>query len=129
MKNNNTNPGKDAVTIISEGVVLEGKLSSKGNIRVDGIVKGDVNAAGNITIGKQGEINGEVNAQVVLHGGKINGTIKANEKIVLESTSNLKGDLITKILVVEEGAIFDGSSSMSDNKKIINPLPPEKTDK
>ncbi|MCL5031551.1 MAG: polymer-forming cytoskeletal protein [Bacteroidetes bacterium] len=107
----------NAVTIISEGVVLDGKLSSKGNIRIDGMVKGDVSAGGNVTIGERGEINGQVNAAVIIIGGKVMGTVIANEKIILESSSVLKGDLVTKILIVEEGALFDGKSSMNGKEK------------
>ena len=107
----------NAVTIISEGVVLDGKLSSKGNIRIDGMVKGDVSAGGNVTIGERGEINGEVNAVEIIIGGKIIGTVIANGKVILESSSMLKGDLITKILIVEEGASFDGKSSMNSKDK------------
>ena len=123
MKNNNTNIEKDSVTIISEGVKLDGKLNSKGNVRIDGLITGDIQAAGNVTIGVHGEIIGEVKAQVIIIGGKIAGTVIANEKIVLESTSNLKGDIITKILVVEEGAIFDGKSAMSSKDRQSNVMP------
>jgi cytoskeletal protein CcmA (bactofilin family) len=125
VKTNNTSVIKDSVTIISEGVILEGKLNSKGNIRIDGVIKGDIQAAGNVTIGEQGEITGEIKAQVIMIGGKISGTVIANEKIVLESSSNLKGDLITKILVVEEGAVFDGNSTMSNKDKPLNQTPTE----
>lgn len=121
MKNTNTNIAQDSVSIISEGVKLEGKLISKGNVRIDGVVNGDLQAAGNITIGQHGEIIGEVKAQVIIIGGKIAGTVMANEKIVLESSANMKGDLITKILVVEEGAVFDGKSAMSSKDKPTSP--------
>ncbi|MGD1006836.1 MAG: polymer-forming cytoskeletal protein [Ignavibacteriaceae bacterium] len=120
MKNNNINVVKDSVTIISEGVKLDGKLISKGNVRIDGIINGDIQAEGNITIGEHGEIIGEIKAQVVTIGGKIAGTVVANEKIILESSSKMKGDLITKILVVEEGAVFDGKSAMNIKDKPAN---------
>ena len=119
---NNINIGKDAVTIISSGVIVEGKLSSNGNVRIDGTVNGDINANGNLTIGNQGEVTGEVHAQVITVGGKISGTITAHDKIILESTSLLKGDIITKILVVEEGAVFEGKSTMNSPNKLSNPI-------
>lgn len=119
---NNINIGKDAVTIISSGVIVEGKLSSNGNVRIDGTVNGDINANGNLTIGNQGEVTGEVHAQVITVGGKISGTITAHDKIILESTSLLKGDIITKILVVEEGAVFEGKSTMNNPSKPVNPI-------
>lgn len=120
--------GKDEVTIISSGVVIDGKVSSNGNVRIDGIVKGDLKAEGNVTVGESGEINGEINAEVVTVGGKVTGTVLGKEKIVLEPKANLKGDIITKILVVEAGAKFDGNSNMSSGGgtgvKLPNPVTP-----
>jgi cytoskeletal protein CcmA (bactofilin family) len=114
MKYKNENIGKDEVTIIGAGVVLEGKLSSNGNIRIDGAINGDIIANGSVTVGETGEITGEIKAEVISIGGKVTGSINSKEKAVLESKAVLKGDIVTKILVVEAGAIFDGSSKMSD---------------
>lgn len=121
--------GKDEVTIISSGVIIDGKLSSNGNVRVDGVVKGDVRADGNVTVGENGEINGEITAEVVTVGGKVTGTVMGKEKIVLEAKANLKGDIVTKILVVEAGAKFDGNSNMSSGNislpKFNEPVNPQ----
>ena len=112
MKDRPYEDNTNKVTTISSGVVIEGKLSSKGDVRVDGSVKGDVNVTGNVAIGESGEINGQVIADIITVGGKITGTLNAKEKIVLESKAVLKGDLVAKILVVEAGAKFDGNSKM-----------------
>ncbi len=113
MKMKSTEIGKDEVTTISGGVIIEGKLSSNGNVRIDGKVNGDINAQGSVNIGENGEVTGEMNADVINIGGKVTGTVNAKEKLVLESKSVLKGDLVTKILVIEAGAYFEGKSNMS----------------
>jgi cytoskeletal protein CcmA (bactofilin family) len=105
--------GRDEISTISGGVIIEGKLTSNGNVRIDGRVNGDVNANGNVIVGENGEINGEVNADIINLGGKVTGTVNAREKLVLEAKSILKGDLVTKILVIEAGAYFEGKSSMN----------------
>ncbi len=107
------------VSIISKGVNIEGKLSSDGNVRIDGIIKGNVSVRGNLTLGETAEISGDVKAENITHCGKIIGTVTAIEKIVLESKSVLKGDLIAKVLVVEPGALFDGKCSMSSEPTLI----------
>ncbi len=114
MKNKPNTLNNDEVSIISPGVTVEGKLHSNGNVRIDGTIKGDVNVAGNVSVGESGEIEGAVNAENVTLGGKITGIINAKEKLVLETKAVLKGDIFTKILVVEAGAKFDGKSSMNN---------------
>jgi cytoskeletal protein CcmA (bactofilin family) len=112
----------EEVTIISNGVVIEGKVSSNGNVRVDGTVKGDIVAQGNLTVGEHGTIQGQLTGEIVSIGGKVEGTVNAKEKLVLEAKAILKGDLVTKILVVEAGAMFEGKSSMG-NQPSYKPMP------
>ncbi len=114
----NSTPFEDSksedITIISNGVKLEGKITSSGNIRVEGEIQGDILSQSNVTVGENGQVNGQINAGVIMIGGKVSGTVRANEKLVLESKGNLKGDIFTKILVVEAGAKFAGKSKMED---------------
>lgn len=116
MKNKGMNGDSDDITIISQGVKLEGKITCESSIRVDGNIQGDINSQGNVTIGEYGEVNGQVNGESITIGGKVNGVIKAKEKLVLESKANLKGDVFTKILVIEAGAHFEGKSNMGESK-------------
>lgn len=101
------------VSILSSGVRVEGKFYSDGNVRVDGKITGEVIVNGNLTLGDSSEILGDSKAKNITVSGKIDGTVNASEKLILESRAKVKGDLIAKVLVIEEGAIFDGSSSMS----------------
>jgi len=116
------NGNTEDITIISNGVKIEGKVTSTGSIRVDGALQGDLNAKGNVTVGEQGKIKGEIIANLVTIGGNVVGTVNAREKLVLEGKCVLKGDIITKVLVIEAGAKFDGKSSMGDAKEINSPI-------
>lgn len=111
----NKKPGGsfEDVSIISKGVIIEGKIKSEGNIRIDGVVTGDLDVQGNLTLGETAEINGEVKAENITLSGRIVGFVTAQEKLVLESKSVLKGDVTSKILVIEPGARFDGKCTMS----------------
>ena len=57
-------------------------------------------------------MNGKINANSINIGGKVSGTIKAKEKLTLGSKGNLTGDIFAKILVVEQGAKFNGQSKV-----------------
>ena len=105
----------DETTIIGRGVKIEGKLSSSGDIRVEGNVEGDINSQGTVVIGANGRVNGQINAESITIGGDVNGTIRAKDKLVLDSNGNLKGDIFTKTLLVEAGANFNGNCKMGES--------------
>ena len=118
-------PMKDsgnAVNLIGKGTEIEGTLRTDSSIVVHGKVKGDIICKNTITIGSDGYIEGNVEAQNAIVGGTVSGTLKVSGKIVLESNSALHGELKTSKLVIDEGAVFDGKSLMdnsaSKNKKI-----------
>ncbi len=104
------------VSILSSGVKIEGRIYSDGNMRIDGIVNGDVTVNGNLTLGDDSEIKGEIKARNITASGKIDGTVSVSEKFILESGAMLKGDLRAKVLVIEEGAQFDGKSVMNETE-------------
>lgn len=105
------------LSIINHKAVASGNFSTEGSLRVDGIIKGDVTAGGNVVLGPGAEIHGEVKAANVTLGGKVFGSVHASGKVILEKNSLLIGDLFANILVVEEGAHFEGKSSMERNEK------------
>ncbi|MBU1100636.1 MAG: polymer-forming cytoskeletal protein [Bacteroidetes bacterium] len=108
-----TNP--EDVSILSSGVRIEGKLISDGNVRIDGQIIGDVTVQGNLTLGETSKLKGNIKATNISISGTVEGTITAGEKLIIESKSRLTGDIISKILVIEEGAKFEGNSNMSSN--------------
>jgi cytoskeletal protein CcmA (bactofilin family) len=113
----NSNPNNDEVSIISSTMQIQGNILTKGNLRIDGKVKGDIKAEGVMTIGPHGYVEGNIDATNITIGGKIFGTIICREKLILEDNSQLKGDLTAKILVIEEGALFTGRSAMTNNQE------------
>ncbi len=102
------------VSIISSSVRIEGNIFSEGNVRIDGNVKGNVSINGNLTIGDTSNLLGEVKATNIIMNGKLKGKVKAEEKLRLESKAVLSGDLVTKVLIIEEGAVFHGNSQMEN---------------
>jgi cytoskeletal protein CcmA (bactofilin family) len=101
-----------AINMIGAGTVITGDVQSKGDIRVDGTLKGSVNTSGKVVLGKNGIIEGDV----VCNDADISGIIKAkitvSQLLSLKSTSKLNGDIITNKLSIEPGASFSGSCSM-----------------
>lgn len=111
------------LNLIGVGTYVEGTVETKGSLRIDGRVKGAVKTGETLTIGGKGEVSGEIQARMAIVGGKIEGDIRVDEKLVLESNSILIGNLKAKKLVIDEGALFQGKSDMGATKS-AKPAPP-----
>ena len=102
----------EEITLISNGVKIVGKISSSGNIRIEGEIEGDITSEDSVVVGENANVKGNINAVSILIGGKVTGTVNAKEKLTLSAKGNLKGDIFTKALIVEEDATFNGNSKV-----------------
>ena len=103
-------------TIIGKDTVFTGTLEVKGALRIDGNVNGKVISNDCVTVGATGIVDAEIEAGTAIIAGKMNGNVVAVEKIELQAKCEMDGDLKTKSLVIEQGAIFCGACNMKDNK-------------
>ena len=101
-----------AVNMIGVGTVITGDVYSKGDIRVDGILKGSVITEGKVVLGREGIIEGDIECSTADISGVINAKITVSQLLSLKTSSKLNGDIITNKLSVEPGAEFTGSCSM-----------------
>jgi len=110
-----SNLGKmsDLNTIIGKGTSFEGNLNVNSSIRVDGRIKGSVISSDAVIVGKEGQIEGDIQAKSVVIGGKVQGKVVASGKVTLEASSQLKGEIRTSKLVINEGAVFNGNCQMT----------------
>ena len=109
-----------AVNMIGAGTIITGDIVSKGDIRVDGTLKGSVSTEGKVVLGREGMIEGDV----VCKDADISGTIKAkitvSQLLSLKANAKLNGDIIANKLSIEPGAAFSGSCSMGAVIKDLN---------
>ena len=111
-KNGESRIDKGLNTIIGPGCVIRGDITVEGGLRIDGSVTGKIVARGPLTVGREGNIVAptvEVSSATI--GGYIEGNITAPERIHLEPSARIKGNLVTGVLVIEEGARFVGQSN------------------
>lgn len=104
---------KKIETIISHHTEFNGIISSKGSLRIDGILDGTIEHADGIIIGETGIIKGDINAQNIVIGGKITGNIFASETIEILDSAQVYGDINSSTLSIAEGAIFEGNCIMT----------------
>jgi cytoskeletal protein CcmA (bactofilin family) len=118
-------------TIIGRGTKIEGTVIVEGATRIDGTVKGKLESNDVVTIGPEGLVQAEVKAKSIIVGGKVEGNLEAADKIELQSKAELHGDLISKSLLIEHGAIFHGNSNMKGKTSptIAKPPSPDQSNK
>ena len=127
MKFNNTNDTDGLMnTIIGKDTTITGTLDVKGALRVDGCVKGKIICSDCVTIGATGEVEAEIEANAAIIAGHMVGNISTTDKIELQAKCEMEGDLKTKSLVIEQGAVFCGACNMKNTQSNLGFLPPEK---
>ena len=119
------------VNMIGAGTVITGDVFSKGDIRVDGTLKGSVITEGKVVLGREGIIEGDIECKDADISGTIKAKISVSQLLSLKATAKLNGDIITNKLSIEPGAEFTGSCSMGavikDIKDAGKTEPKEKT--
>ena len=100
------------VTIVGAGARLEGNVVSAGSLRIDGQVKGQINAEGDVALSPQSQVEADIRAQNVSVAGAFKGNIIVKGKAHLARGGRVDGNITSKTLVIEEGGIFHGQSIM-----------------
>jgi len=110
----------NAINLISAGTQVKGDVESNSGIRIDGQVNGKMDIKGKVVIGASGQILGNIFCQTLEVSGQITGNIHAAELISLKATARINGEIVTRKLAIEPGAVFSGTCRMdteSDAKR------------
>jgi cytoskeletal protein CcmA (bactofilin family) len=112
-------------TVVGAGSVLKGDIHSRGTLRIDGNVEGNVRADATVIVGEKGIVKANVIANHVVIGGTVHGNVNGREKVEILSTGRMYGDVITAAakFVVAEGVIFEGRCTMSQTDAAKAKLP------
>jgi cytoskeletal protein CcmA (bactofilin family) len=136
LKRNREIKGSKTITVIAEGVTIEGKINSPGSTRIDGIVKGEIVSDKELVIGKEGKVDASVQTNNAIIAGSFSGEMKASGEVEISSTGKFNGKLIQReaLLSIARGGLFKGESILSKEagasiKTGIPGKPPEEKDK
>ena len=117
------------VTIVGQGAKLEGTVVSAGSLLIDGQVKGQINAEGDVLLSPQSQVEADIRAQNVVVAGRFKGSINVKGRAELARGGRVDGDITSKTLVVEEGGIFQGQSIMDQQPVQSGQTAPKSADK
>lgn len=105
---------ESTLSIVSAGTVISGDVSCTGVLKVEGQINGSVLKARQVMLAKDGAIRGDVTAHEIVLGGVVDGNVTAADRLELQPTAVVNGDIATKSIVVMEGARINGSVKMTE---------------
>ena len=101
---------------LTAGSKIVGNITADSDFRIDGQIEGDLNCSGKVVIGEAGRIKGTIVCQQAEILGLMEGKINCHQQLSLRANGKINGDVHTKTLIVEPGALFNGSCSMGGEK-------------
>jgi cytoskeletal protein CcmA (bactofilin family) len=108
-----THGGND-VANIGKSISIKGDLTGNEDIVVEGTVEGKIDLPNNqLTVGADGNVRAEVTAKAVIVVGKVAGNVHGTERVEIQATGVVDGDVSAPKLIVAEGAVVNGSIKMS----------------
>lgn len=100
--------------VLSSGTVLTGNLVTDDDIRIDGVIEGNIVSQGKIIIGGNGSVKGDIECHNLDIVGKVTGNILCSEIVALRASAHVTGDIKTQTIEIEPGARFIGSCRMGE---------------
>lgn len=98
--------------------LYNGQLSFAGSVRIDGEFTGEINSEGTLILGKDARVSGQIRVGQLILSGRIDGEIAVSKQTTMHKTAFLTGNIVTPILIMEEGATLQGTVQMTKD-----PLP------
>ena len=106
-------------SLVGAESTFKGDICTKGTLRIDGTVDGNIEADW-VILGEKSHVNGDISARGVVIGGKVNGNLMLREICEIRSKGEICGELITAKLVIAEGGVLDGRSNMrKEEQKVV----------
>ena len=105
---------------LTAGSKIVGNITADSDFRIDGLIEGEINCTGKIVIGEAGRVKGSIvceNAEIL---GLMDGKISCRQQLSLRASGKIQGDVQTKTLIVEPGALFNGTCSMGAEKPMAS---------
>jgi cytoskeletal protein CcmA (bactofilin family) len=101
-------------SLIGTGTTITGDIESSGDIRIDGVLKGNIRGGARILIGKDGVVEGDIEGLSADIMGKVQGRIVVKELLNLRGSAFIKGDIRAGKLQIEPTVVFNGQCQMGE---------------
>jgi cytoskeletal protein CcmA (bactofilin family) len=119
-------PPEQVISIIGPGMKITGDCETDGAVRVEGTVHGNIRAGKAVVIGKDGLVEGDIQTQDAVISGRVKGSLRAESRLEVQSTSRVEGEISAGRMQLEEGSLLNGTVKIGKGALDVPPPPPPK---
>jgi cytoskeletal protein CcmA (bactofilin family) len=105
-------PPEQVISIIGPGMRIQGDCDTDGAVRIEGLVQGNIRAGKAVVVGKEGTVEGDIFTQDAVVAGMVKGTLRAESRLEVQSSSQISGEILAGRMQLEEGAMLNGTVQM-----------------
>jgi len=115
--------------LLGKGVEVKGDIVFADRLQVEGKVVGKlISEKGTLVIGETGRVEAQVEVGICVIHGTLNGNVDAKSRVEIRKTSRVNGDLTTPVMLIEEGAVFNGNIGMGQKANVVEGIRPKESD-
>ena len=100
------------VTVIADDLEIRGTIRFKTSVMLKGVFEGEILSEGLLVVGPTAKVTATISTKTLVSHGEITGNVTATEQVTLKNTSLHNGDVSTPNIIIENGAVFNGSCAM-----------------
>jgi cytoskeletal protein CcmA (bactofilin family) len=101
------------LSIIASGTIVSGDVKTEGTVKIEGEVLGNVIAAQQVLLARGSRVKGDVQTREAVIGGLVEGAIRAGDRVEIQATAVVQGDITTQRIVIAEGGQVNGGLEMT----------------
>lgn len=109
-----------AINLLGAGTTINGDINSNGDIRINGVLTGNLSTKGRVIIGDTGKIKGEISCKNADIMGMVEGTLTVTDLLSLKATATVTGEVTIGRIAIEPGCKFNGNCKMTENGNSFN---------
>ncbi len=112
--------GDASLSVIAAGSKVIGDMECSGVLKIEGTVEGTIKGARQVLLGRQGVVKGDIETREAVIGGNVEGSIHALERVEIQGTASVVGNIHTKTIVIREGGQINGAVKMDESPAMLD---------
>ena len=110
----------ERMSVLPPSLRFKGELSADEDLLIQGTIEGSINHTQRVTIGKEGKVKANINAQIIKVEGTVEGDLHAERSVYVDESGNLRGNIHAPSVCLIEGSHFNGAVDMDGKKGAQN---------